>query len=63
MRTNERVLVCEHVGVLLCCDGVCGYTHTHISFDLGCFGVGGVLYHTRQGVHAHPQNRYMLVEN
>ena len=40
MCTNERARVCEHVGVLLYCGGVRGYTH--ISFDLGCFGVGGV---------------------
>ena len=42
-RTNERVRVCEHVGVLLCCGGVHGYTHTHISFDLGVIWVGVVL--------------------
>ena len=43
VRTNERVHVCEYMGVLLCCDGVCGYTHTHISFDVGVIWVGVVL--------------------
>ena len=34
---NERVRVCDYVGVLLCCGGVRGYTHAHISFDLRVF--------------------------
>ena len=48
VRAYERTCTClgTRGGVVLLW-GVLGYTHIHISFDLGCFGVGGALYCTR----------------
>ena len=46
-RTNESARVVSHVGVLLCCGGVRGYTHTHISFDLSLCVVTCVTRHAR----------------
>ena len=62
-RTNERVRVGEHVGVLLCCGGVRGYTHTHISFDLGDLGwVVCCSARDEARTHIH-EDRFVLVEN
>jgi hypothetical protein len=61
VHTNERLYSLERVRleglVLLCCGGVRGYTHTHISFDLGdC----GVLYRARRGARIHA-TRFVFV--
>ena len=60
---NKRVRVCEHMGVLLCCGGVLGYTYTHISCELGDLGwVVCCSARDEACTHIH-EDRFVLVKN
>ena len=62
-RTNKYVCVVVHVGVLLCCGGVRGYTNTHNPFDLGDLGcVSCCNVHDEACMNIHKE-RFVLAEN